>query len=71
MCEGCLPHSDPQAVEIKRLRAALEWFADRANHDSGSVEIMGTNVARAALLDLDPSDGEAVERAWASYVPKT
>jgi hypothetical protein len=58
-------------VELARLRAALEWFADAGHyqgtyqHGAGFVDALGLSRARAALLGLSPEDGEAVAAAWA------
>lgn len=41
--------------DIKRLRAALKWFADPDNYADGNVEVDGLAVARAALKE---SEGE-------------
>lgn len=70
-CDGCLPDSDPQALELRRLHTALEWFANAEHYESGSVEVIGATVARAAILDLDHVNADEVDRAWASYVPRT
>jgi hypothetical protein len=59
-CLGNAPEADPRDAELTRLRAALEKIA------RGQTILLGAqDEARAALLGIDPEDGDAVAAAWA------